>query len=139
MRLDLLPMTQDCPTLMRRTRAQAGSLNLRWNLTLLSVIVLMTLVLPSFAMDVAPIPIPGVNQALPGSRAGILTKAHGTILQIDRATYTLAPIALVEDRFGTALALNDIQCNDVEYSVRYWVTTDQGQNQILQMIVSFPE
>jgi hypothetical protein len=133
MRPDLLSMTNYCDILrcVTRAQAQAGSL--------LSLILLVMLVLPSFAMDVAPIPLPAVNQALPGSRAGILTKAQGTILQIDRATYTLAPIALVEDRFGTALALKDIQCNDVEYSVRYWVATDQRQNQIVQMIVSFPE
>ena len=123
------------------SRQKAESLKLTWkvSLLLLILVVLVSLTLKSFAMDMTPMPTAVINHGLPGMRMGILTKAQGTMLHIDHATYTLAVTALVENKFGTALTLTDIQCHDVEYGVRYWVATDKGQNQILQMIVTFPE
>jgi hypothetical protein len=136
-----LTMTQDYPFPLPTSRARFISLTLTWKLTLLVLIllVLATLAVQSFAMDSASMLTPGINHGLPGSRAGILTRAQGTMLHIDRVTYTLSPLALVEDRFGTALTLRDIQCNDVEYRVQYWMATDKAPNQIMQLVVSFPE
>ncbi|HEY3197368.1 MAG TPA: hypothetical protein VGJ57_05105 [Nitrospirales bacterium] len=138
---DPFTMPRDCPFPLPSSRQQAGSLSLTWKLSLLvlTLIVLVTLSLQSFAMDMPPLPMAVMNHALPGMRMGILTKAQGTVLSIDHTTYTLAPTALVEDKFGTALTVKDIQCHDVEYRVRYWVVTDKSQNQIMQMIVTFPE
>ena len=138
---DPFTRSRDCPFPLPANGEQAGSLKLTWKLSLLLLIlvVLVSLTLKSFAMDVTPMPTGVINHGLPGMRVGILTKAQGTMLHIDHATYTLAPTALVENKFGTALTLMDIQCHDVEYGVRYWVATDKGQNQIVQMIVTFPE
>jgi hypothetical protein len=100
---------------------------------------LFSLAMPSLAKELmlmAPTPI---NRALPGMRAGLLTQAQGSVLRIDRATFTLAPQALVEDKFGTPLMLQNLQWKDVEFDVQYWLAPDQGPNQIMQMIVSFPE
>ncbi len=84
-------------------------------------------------------PATAINPTLPGARAGILTRAQGTMLFIDRTEYSLAPIALVEDRFGTPLSIQDLQCNDVQYRVQYWTAPILGHDQIVQLIVTFPE
>jgi len=138
---DSLTMTQKYPFPLPTSRERFISLTLTWKLTLLVLIllVLATLAVQSFAMDSAPMLTPGINHDLPGSRAGILTRAQGTMLHVDSVTYTLSPIAVVEDRFGTPLTLRDIQCNNVEYRVLYWVATDKAPNQIVQLVVSFPE
>jgi hypothetical protein len=138
---DQLTMTQDYPFPLPTSRERFISLTLTWKLSLLVLIllVLVTLAVQSFAMDSAPMLAPGINHGLPGSRAGILTMAQGTMLHIDRVTYTLSPLALVEDKFGAPLTFRDIQSNDVEYRVLYWVATDKSQNQIVQLIVTFPE
>jgi len=108
-------------------------------LVLLVLLFLGILALPSFSEDSLPMPSMVINRELPGSRTGILTKAEGAMLQIDHVSYTLSPIALVEDKFLTALTIKDIQCHDVEYAVRYWVACDHDHSQILQLIVTFPE
>ena len=138
---DPFTMSRDCSVPMPANRERAGSLKRTWKLSLLllTLVVLVTLTLTSFAMDGTPMPTAVINQGLPGMKMGILTTAQGTMLQIDHATYTLAPTALVEDKFGTALTLKQIQCRDAEYRVRYWVATDKSQNQILQLIITFPE
>jgi hypothetical protein len=138
---DLLTMTKDYPFPLPTSRERFISLTLTWKLSLLVLIllVLVTLAVRSFAMDSAPMLPLGINHDLPGSKAGILTKAQGAMLHIDRVVYALSPLALVEDRFGTPLTLTDIQSNDVEYRVLYWVATDRSQNQIVQLVVSFPE
>jgi hypothetical protein len=97
------------------------------------------LALPSFADDTTPMPSTVINQTLQGSRTGVLRKAEGAVLQIDHVSYTLSPVALVEDKHLTPLTIKDIQCHDVEYAVRYWVATDHDRNQISQLIVTFPE
>jgi hypothetical protein len=138
---DSLTMTQKYPFPLPTSRERFISLTLTWKLTLLVLIllVLATLAVQSFAMDSAAMLTPGINHDLPGSRAGVLTRAQGTMLHVDSVTYTLSPIAVVEDRFGTPLTLRDIQCNNVEYRVLYWVATDKATNQIVQLVVSFPE
>lgn len=118
-----------------------GSVNFARKLFLLFLVLLFVVILalPSFANDFMPMTPTAINRGLPGSRTGVLTKAEGAMLHIDRTAYTLAPIALVEDKFGTPLTMKDIQCRDVEYAVQYWVATDHDHTQILQLIVTFPE
>jgi hypothetical protein len=87
----------------------------------------------------AVISIPMVNRSLPGSLTGILTKASLGAVRIDRSTYPLAPRALIEDKFGMPLMSQDLHWDDVEFDVRYWLGTEETRNQIIQMIVTFPE
>ena len=138
---DPFTMSRDSPFPLPANPEQAGTLKLTWKLSLflLVLVVFATLTAKSFAMDVTTMPTAVINHGLPGMRMGILTKAQGAMLHIDQAIYALAATALVENKFGTALTLQDIQCHDVEYRVRYWVATDKAQNQIVQMIVTFPE
>ncbi len=91
--------------------------------------------------------IPQVQQANPskidrslfGSRTGILTMAKGDSVRIDRATYVLAPDALVEDPGGTPLPLQSVAWVDVELPVQYWLGTGPAGNQITQMIVTLAQ
>jgi hypothetical protein len=108
-------------------------------LTGITLVTLSTLTVPAYTQDSAPMPATAINPTLPGSKAGMLTKAQGTTLFIDRSTYTLAPIAHVEDRFGTPLSIQDLQCNDAQYRVQYWTAPELGHDQIVQLIVTFPE
>ena len=138
---NLFPTTQNYPFPMPAQGYWGRSVNVTRNviLVLLVLLVLGILALPSFSEDIMPIPSMVINRELPGSRTGILTKAEGAMLQIDHVSYTLSPIALVEDKFLTALTIKDIQCHDVEYAVRYWVASDHDRSQIVQLIVTFPE
>lgn len=136
------PCAMEDPSFSLPTRRYAGrSVNRLWNLSLmfLIVLVLLTLTLPPFVKDVLPTALMPINRSQPGSRIGVLTHAQGAILKIDRTTYTLVPLALIEDKFGTPLMLSDLTCNDVEFDVQYWLGTDFGPNHILQLVVSFPE
>jgi hypothetical protein len=141
MALNLFPTTQNYPFPMPAHGYWGRSVNLTRNfiLVLLILLVLVIVALPSFAEETTPMPSMVINRALPGSRTGVLTKALGAVLQIEHASYMLSPVALVEDRFGSPLTLKDIQCQDVEYKVQYWVATDHDHSQILQLIVTFPE
>ncbi len=141
MALDLFPTTQDYPAPMAVQGYSGHSVNVIRNiiLVLLVLLFLVILVLPSFADDIMPMPSTVINRTLQGSRTGVLTRAEGAMLQIDHVSYTLSPVALVEDKHLTPLTIKDIQCHDVEYAVRYWVATDHDRNQILQLIVTFPE
>jgi hypothetical protein len=124
------------------TRHYAGrSVNRLWNLSLMFLIllVLLTLTLPPFVKDALPTGLMPIDRSLPGSRVGVLTHAQGTVLKIDRTTYTLAPLALIEDKFGTPVMLSDLKFNDVEFDVQYWLGTDLGPNHIFQLVVNFPE
>src|SRR5437660_2477857 len=138
---NLFPTTQNYPFPMPAQGYWGRSVNVTRNviLVLLVLLVLGILALPSFSEDIIPMPSMVINRELPGSKTGILTKAEGAILQIDHVSYTLSPVALVEDKFLTALTIKDIQCHDVEYAVRYWVASDHDHSQILQLIVTFPE
>jgi hypothetical protein len=80
-----------------------------------------------------------INRDLPGSRTGILTMAKGDTVRIDRATYKVAPDALIEEAGGAPLSLQSVVWVDVELPVRYWVGTAQASNQITQMIVTLAE
>jgi len=136
------PCAMQGPSFSLPTRRYAGrSVNRLWNLSLMFLIllVLLTLTLPPFVKDALPTALMPIDRSLPGSRVGVLTNAQGTILKIDRTTYTLAPLALIEDKFGTPLMLSDLKFNDVEFDVQYWLGTNLGPNHILQLVVSFPE
>ena len=141
MALNLFPSTQDYPFPMPAHGYWGRSVKLTRNfiLVLLILLVLVILALPSIGEDVMPLPSTILNRALPGTRTGILTKAEGTTLQIDHVSYTLSPVALVEDKHLTPLSIKDIQCHDVAYAVQYWVATEHDHSQILQLIVTFPE
>ena len=141
MALHLFQTTQNYPFPVPAHGYWGRSVNFTRNviLVLLVLLFLGILALPSFSEDSMPIPSMVINRELPGSRTGILTKAEGAMLQIDHASYTLSPIALVEDKFLTALTIKDIQCHDVEYKVQYWVASDHDHSQIMQLIVTFPE
>ena len=141
MALNLFPTTQNYPFPMPAHGYWGRSVNLTRNfiLVLLILLLLVIVALPSFAEEIMPMPSTVINRALPGSRTGVLRNALGAVLQIEHASYTLSPVALVEDRFGSPLTLKDIQCQDVEYKVQYWVATDHDHSQILQLIVTFPE
>ena len=138
---DISTKTQECGVSISKrpySRVYLG-VKLRFIVTGLIVLLLPTVTAPSYAKDSAPMQVTAVNPALPGSRAGLLTRAQGTMLVIDRTTYSLAPSALLEDRFGTPLSIQDLQCNEAQCRVQYWTVPDLGPDQILQMIVSFPE
>jgi len=141
MALDLFPTTQDYPFPMPAQGYWGRSVNVTRNviLVLLVLLFLGILALPSIGEDTMPMPSTIINRALPGTRTGVLTKAEGTTLQIDHVSYTLSPVALVEDKHLTPLTIKDIQCHDVQYAVRYWVATEHDHSQILQLIVTFPE
>ena len=141
MALDLFPTTQDYPAPMAAQGYSGRSVNVTRNVILLLLVLLflVILALPSFADDIMPMSSTAINRTLQGSRTGVLTKAEGAMLQIDHVSYTLSPVALVEDKHLTPLTIKDIQCHDVEYAVRYWVATDHDRSQILQLIVTFPE
>ena len=140
MALNLFPSTQDYPFPMPAHGYWGRSVNLTRNviLVLFILLVLLIIALPSFAEDIMPMPSMVIRE-LPGSRTGVLTKAEGATLQIDHVSYTLSPVALVEDKHLTPLTIKDIQCHDVEYKVQYWVATEHDHSQILQLIVTFPE
>ena len=117
------------------------SLRVTWRICLRGLIVLLLSAptMLSYAEDSVPMAATAINPTLPGARAGMLTKAQGVMVLIDRTAYNLAAIALVEDRFGTPLSIQDLQCSDVQYRVQYWTAPELGPDQILQLIVSFPE
>jgi hypothetical protein len=141
MALNLFPTTQDYPFPMPAHGYWGRSVNVTRNviLVLLVLLFLGILALPSIGEDIMPMPSTIINRALPGTRTGILTKAEGATLQIDHVSYTLSPVALVEDKHLTPLSIKDIQCHDVTYAVQYWVATEHDHSQILQLIVTFPE
>jgi hypothetical protein len=80
-----------------------------------------------------------IARTLPGSRTGMLTEAKGGAVLIDHTNYVLAPDALIEDRAGNQLQLQNLFWNDVELPVQYWLGTGGAQNLITQMIVTLAE
>ena len=140
MALNLFPTTQDYPFPMPAQGYWGRSMNVTRNviLVLLVLLFLGILALPSIGEEIMPMPSMVIRE-LPGSRTGVLTKAEGATLQIDHVSYTLSPVALVEDKHLTPLTIKDIQCHDVQYAVQYWVATEHDHSQILQLIVTFPE
>ena len=137
---DPADMTHDYPfpTTQEYRRRSPG---LVWNLVLFFLIFLyvILLALPALSTDAIPGASVSINRSLPGSSIGILTSAQGPAVRIDRDTYTLTPFALVEDKFGTPLSVNDLKWNDVEFRVQYWIARDLGPNHIMQLIINFPE
>ena len=117
------------------------SLGLIWNLLLLVLIFLyiVTLALPALAADLTSLAPTSINRSLPGSQRGTLMNAQGPVLEIDRTMYKLAPMALVEDKFGTPLNAADFKWNGVEFRVQYWTASEHGPNHITQLIINFPE
>ncbi len=91
------------------------------------------------APQVQPAQPAKIDRSLPGSRTGILTRAKGGTVWIDRASYALAPNALVEKKAGTPLQLQDYQWDGVAYNVQYWLGTGSADRQITQLIITFPE
>jgi hypothetical protein len=89
--------------------------------------------------QVPPTQTAKIDRSLPGSRNGVLTKAKGGTVWIDRASYGLAPNALVENQSGSPLQLYDYQWDSVEYNVQYWLGTGLADRQITQLIIIFPE
>jgi hypothetical protein len=141
-------MTSDISTETQQSGGTMGMscysrryLRVVWRLTLtgMTLVLLSTPTAPLYAKDSEPMTATAINPALPGSRVGILTRAQGTMLFIDRTAYNLAPIAHVQDRFGTPLSIQDLQCNDAQYRVQYWTAPELGHDQIVQLIVTFPE
>ncbi len=141
MALDSSTKTQQSGVIIRMSCFSRGytALTMRLVRTGITLGILSTLTLPVYAMDSEPVPAIAINRTLPGVRAGMLTRAQGTMLLIDRTAYHLAPMAQVEDRFGTPLSIHDLQCNDAQYRVQYWTAPEWGHDQIVQLIVIFPE
>ena len=93
----------------------------------------------SQAPQVRPTQPAKIDRSLPGSRRGILTKAQGTTVWIDRASYVLAPDALVENKAGSPLELRQYQGDSVAFEVQYWLGIGSADRQITQLIITFPE
>ena len=124
------------------TEYRRHTLSTAWQilLTLLILLYVLILALPAFAATEAVSVMPSsINRALPGSRTGVLTSAQGPVLQINRDMYRLAPTALVEDKHGTALSVQDLKWQDVEFRVQYWTASELGPNHISHLIINFPE
>ena len=82
---------------------------------------------------------PHPDRLLPGSRKGLLIKAQGTTVWIDRAMYSLATGALVESNSGEPLPASSLKWDGVEFEVQYWLGTGSADRQITQLIITFPE
>ncbi len=80
-----------------------------------------------------------IDRSLPGSRKGLLMKAQGTTVWIDRGMYSLAPGALVESSPGDPLPASSLKWDGVEFEVQYWLGTGLADRQITQLIITFPE
>lgn len=80
-----------------------------------------------------------IDRSLPGSRLGQMTKAQRGTVVIDRTTYALAPQVLIEERSGMSLTPQDLQWWEGEFDVQYWIGTGELRNQIIQMIVAYPQ
>src|SRR5207245_10039723 len=93
----------------------------------------------SQAPQVRPTRPAQIDRSLPGSRRGTLTKAQGTTVWIDRASYVLAPAALVENKSGSPLELRQYQGDSVAFEVQYWLGIGSADRQITQLIITFPE
>ena len=93
----------------------------------------------STAPQVQPRQLAKIDRLLPGSRKGLLMKAQGTTVWIDRAMYSLAPGALVESNSGEPLPASSLKWDGVEFEVQYWLGTGSADRQITQLIITFPE
>ena len=91
------------------------------------------------APEVQPTQPAKIDRLLPGSRKGLLMKAQGTTVWIDRAMYSLAPGALVESSPGDPLPASSLKWDGVEFEVQYWLGTGSADRQITQLIITFPE
>jgi len=80
-----------------------------------------------------------IDRSLPGSRKGLLMKAQGTTVWIDRAMYSLAPGALVESNSGEPLPASSLKWDGVEFEVQYWLGAGSADRQITKLIITFPE
>ena len=93
----------------------------------------------STAPQVQPRQLAKIDRLLPGSRKGLLMKAQGTTVWIDRAMYSLAPGALVESNSGEPLPASSLKWDGVEFEVQYWLGTGSADRQITKLIITFPE
>ena len=80
-----------------------------------------------------------IDRSLPGSKKGVLTKAKGGTISIDRASYVLASDALVENQLGFPMELRDYRWDSVEYHVLYWLGAGPADRQITHLIITLPE
>jgi hypothetical protein len=92
----------------------------------------------AWAQGTVPIQPPKIDRSLPGMRKGVLTKVQGETVWIDGDSFTLAPRALVENRFGNTLEAAYYQASGVRWLVEYWLVPGQTRH-INQMIITFPE
>ncbi len=93
----------------------------------------------STAPQVQPRQPAKIDRLLPGSRKGLLMKAQGTTVWIDRAMYSLAPGALVESNSGEPLPASSLKWDGVEFEVQYWLGAGSADRQITKLIITFPE
>jgi len=91
------------------------------------------------ALEVQPTQPAKIDRSMHGSKKGILTKAKGGTVWIDRASFVLAPDAVVENQLGFPMELRNYRWDGVEYHVLYWLGTGQADRQITHMIISLPE
>ena len=81
----------------------------------------------------------GMDRDLEGKQKGVLTKAKGETVWIDRTAYPLAPDAAIQGTSGRTVRAIELKWDDVDYSVEYWLGTESTDKQIIQMIIYFPE
>lgn len=94
----------------------------------------------AWAQEGTVLPEPGkVDRSIPGSSTGILLMAKEGKVQIDRATYPLAAGVLIEDHKGQSLSVTDLHYEGGAPEVQFWLGTDNTRNQIVQIVVTFPQ
>ena len=81
----------------------------------------------------------GMDRDLPGMQKGVLTKAKGGTVWIDRTAYTFAADAVIENKSRRSFQVKDLKWDDVEYPVDYWLEAESSGKRITQMVIYFPE
>ena len=80
-----------------------------------------------------------MDRDLEGKQKGVLTKAKGGTVWIDRTAYPLAADAAIQGTSGRTFRAIELKWDDVDYSVEYWLGTESTDKQIIQMIIYLPE
>lgn len=81
----------------------------------------------------------GMDRDLEGKQKGVLTKAKGGTVWIDRTAYPLASDAAIQGTSGRTFRAIELKWDDVDYHVDYWLGTESTDKQIIQMIIYLPE
>lgn len=80
-----------------------------------------------------------VDRSRSGSHTGVLTRARGRTVQIDKNIYPLATAILIEDRKGMPISLEELRGfswnTGLEVMITYW----SSLNEVTQIIVTLPE